>query len=487
MEGNGSENGNGKWKASRYNHFVEIGDGKRLAFNALTCGLAEMDEQTYQLYLDIVAGGEFEYTDGQEQGTITELCIGGFITTDDGDELNLLRAAHYRSRFGNRGLGLTLVPTLACNFSCDYCYENPSLSEPASRQRMSDKVSANVIRFCERRLKRDESLNVTWYGGEPLLALDLILHLTSTLSGLCESLKRPFNAGLVTNGYLMTEQVVASLIGIGIRSAQVTVDGPREVHDARRRLKNGGGTYDTIMANLAKITPDSGMQVAIRINIDRRNRPAIPRLLYDLAERGFNRRPNFVTYFGHVQASASACPNVSSECMVTDEFSEFLVDAHQLLIEHGFRYHNYPSRMLNSCGAVSGNTLVIEPSGHTQSCWHTIGDHKKSIGVLTSDGLQSNDNQVKWLGWTPFTGECTACSVLPICMRGCPYRTIYPEDAEDYRMESCVTWRHNLSKSLPMIKHANDCGLLAIRGASSSDRGRLPSTSSTVNAQDRER
>ncbi len=40
-------------KASRYNHFVDLENGKRLAFNAMTCGLAEMDEESYRRYCDV--------------------------------------------------------------------------------------------------------------------------------------------------------------------------------------------------------------------------------------------------------------------------------------------------------------------------------------------------------------------------------------------------------------------------------------------------
>jgi hypothetical protein len=37
-----------KLKASRYNHFVEQEDGKYLAFNALSCGLGELDAEKYR-------------------------------------------------------------------------------------------------------------------------------------------------------------------------------------------------------------------------------------------------------------------------------------------------------------------------------------------------------------------------------------------------------------------------------------------------------
>ena len=108
-------------KASRYNHFVCDGDGSRLAFNALTCGLAELDSPTYALYETLSRNGHNSGST-EDEPVIQELLRGGFLIPGDSDELDGIRTNHYSARFGPSGRGLTIVPTLRCNFACDYCY-----------------------------------------------------------------------------------------------------------------------------------------------------------------------------------------------------------------------------------------------------------------------------------------------------------------------------------------------------------------------------
>jgi len=233
-------NGNGKWKASRYNHFVEIGDGKRLAFNAMTCGLAEMDEDSYQKLQSLSDGGCSEETDSE---LLKNFKMGNFLIPEDLDELDLIRANHYTARFGSRNFGLTIIPTHRCNFACDYCYESSGLrsAKPSDQTDMSDEVCNNILKLCEQRIAEKSVFSVTWYGGEPLLRKDIIGKLTEHFLRMCKAKQSRYHASIITNGYLLTKENLDFLIKSKVAFIQVTIDGPREVHDRRRCLKGGGG------------------------------------------------------------------------------------------------------------------------------------------------------------------------------------------------------------------------------------------------------
>ncbi|MEW5925769.1 MAG: 4Fe-4S cluster-binding domain-containing protein, partial [Candidatus Zixiibacteriota bacterium] len=176
-----------KLKASRYNHFVDMEDGTRLAFNALSCGLAEMDKDSYERYKDL-ADGNGHSTEDETDDLLQNLKKGGFLIPEDLDELDVLRAAHYQARFGNNGFGLTIVPTLNCNFACDYCYENKEIhSLPAGKGGfMSDEVCDNIVKLCEKRIPENSAFSVTWYGGEPMLAKSIIDRLSKEFIRICE-------------------------------------------------------------------------------------------------------------------------------------------------------------------------------------------------------------------------------------------------------------------------------------------------------------
>ena len=448
-------------KQSQYNHFVELGNDKRLAFNAISCGLAELDDETYQ---KLQAIGNGSNSDSVDEELLKNFKMGNFLIPEDMDEFDLIRANHYMARFGNRGFGLTIIPTHRCNFACDYCYESSELhsAKPSAQTDMSDEVCNNIVKLCEDRIPEKAAFTVTWYGGEPLLAKDIIGKLTEQFVRICDTKKSQYHAGIITNGYLLSQENLDFLIKSRVTFAQVTVDGPREVHDKRRCIKGGGGTYDRIMANLANIRDDTPLTVGIRVNVDKRNIESVPTLLEDLKSRGLHDQKNFSVHFGHVFHTASSCPDISSQCMVTPQFAGFLVDAYKMAIDLGFRQTGYPSHMFGSCGAVGSGSAVIEPNGNVQSCWETVGHEDKKTGVLGPNGIKFSDNYMNWMGWTPFRPECLDCAVLPLCMGGCPYVSIYKEEALQNGRVSCISLRYNLKQMLPLMKLAKERNLLAV-------------------------
>ncbi|MCM1236362.1 MAG: hypothetical protein NC124_11505 [Clostridium sp.] len=55
---------------------------------------------------------------------------------------------------------------------------------------------------------------------------------------------------MVTNGYFLTKDVAQKLAKLKVSSLQVTIDGPKHVHDKRRVLAGGEGTFDKIIQKL---------------------------------------------------------------------------------------------------------------------------------------------------------------------------------------------------------------------------------------------
>ena len=68
----------------------------------------------------------------------------------------------------NKVLHLILMPTEACNFRCTYCYED------FRYKRMDQEVIHGVKRYLSRRVAELDALTLSWFGGEPLLARDIV-------------------------------------------------------------------------------------------------------------------------------------------------------------------------------------------------------------------------------------------------------------------------------------------------------------------------
>jgi uncharacterized protein len=428
-------------KPSRYNHFFAVDGQAILAYNSLTMAFAKLSPQEFaglQQFCDDPRDGFFAAHDLAAFGN--SLLTAGFLVADDQDELNQVRSLHASLKAGPHGIGLTLVPTLDCNFRCVYCFSY------ARRERMSADVQDALLRFVEARLPGKSGVSVTWYGGEPTLCLDLIESISERLRVLCERNAATYHScDIVTNGYLLSEKVVQRLKAAGITQAQVTLDGDRETHNRRRPLRDGQGTFDHILDNVAAVR--SMIDIQIRINIDRSNAGAAIAALDALAERGLQGVP---AYFGHVQPLTEACAGMAADCLSDQEFGELNLSLTRQAIVRGFTSFRYPHLLLGGvCGADNESSFLVAPDGLLFKCWAQASlGVEHSIGSVFDDQVTPKQaaNLHGFLDWDPLSNqECHECRVLPICMGGCPYLRLHgPAGA------NCSPWRHFLLDTLAL-------------------------------------
>ena len=154
-------------------------------------------------------------------------------------------------KFNNRQLNnnftsLTICPTINCNFDCPYCFENHYPGK------MSEKTQNDIIELTKKLLlySKNKSLHITWYGGEPLLAIDVIESLSKKFLSLVEENKIKYSASIITNGFLLDQEKADILSNYKVTNYQITLDGLEETHNKTRRLANGGPTFDVIINNL---------------------------------------------------------------------------------------------------------------------------------------------------------------------------------------------------------------------------------------------
>ena len=154
-------------KLSRYN-FLKQYDDATIFFNATTCALAVVDENFLRV-LDDVKNNSYDEKNYDAQ-LIADMKSSGCLVEDDVDELERLEFYRNLAKYDMTNFGLTIAPTLDCNFRCKYCFE----THPKGK--MSAETQAALVKFVESRIERAKNFSVTWYGGEPLLAKEIIFH-----------------------------------------------------------------------------------------------------------------------------------------------------------------------------------------------------------------------------------------------------------------------------------------------------------------------
>ena len=414
-------------KESRYNIWVTEGP-RSYVYNGFSGKIVDLPTAQREPVERFVGGDDAAEVD---PALVHALVAGHMLVADELDELSVLQRRYQLTRRNPDRFHLTIVTSLGCNFDCPYCFEakHPSLLDEAVQERL--------LQLVDTKLPAVRTLSVLWYGGEPLVGLPGLLTLSDRLLARAASAGVGYQASIITNGYLLDLAVARQLRDRGVRRAQVTLDGPPEVHDLRRPLAGGRGTFATILDNVTAAA--DLLDIAIRVNLDAGNADRFPELLRILASAGLAGRVTVAP--GQVVAPAAnpdaPSAGVHQSCLSRPGFAaieqRFFEEAGAL----GFATPELPRPVGAPCTAVRDNELVIGSRGEIYKCTETVGNPAEVVGNLL-DWPRAGDRLMKWLTYDPFADdECRSCRALPVCMGGCAFHAM---DAR-LRDSRCSTFR----------------------------------------------
>lgn len=392
-----------QYKKSLFNFTYTRENGEHVIYNTYSKALVVLDNEEFDQY---------ETMNFTSEEIISELLENRILLEEDFNEAGFIRYCHNKTKYSQEALHLVLATTMDCNFGCPYCYES------RRQGKMSQEVQSGILAFTKDALDSGiKSLDVTWYGGEPLLYPEIIEDMAGEFHKLVENYHCDLHMYMVTNGYLLTPDIVEMIDSIGVSKVQITLDGLKEHHDARRHLRNGKGTFDVIFENL-KLFEEYSIRVDLRMNVDNEN--CVDYIeLQKLVETLEN--PNIVVYPSPVEDIKPDNVNEVSQFMTYDEFEQFAggickegnaASAATSVLDDRYCY----------CQAETENTYVIDELGNCYKCWDQVGDIKSSCFNILSQEDKNYDNILKFMDWDPFTDEkCSTCVFLPVCFGGCKF------------------------------------------------------------------
>lgn len=183
-----------------------------------------------------------------------------------------------------------LILTDGCNLRCTYCYEKSRTYR--STQRMSWPTARRAIdQFLQQLPEHAERSIITFFGGEPTLAFDLIkkgVAHSFPHSSIGQSRGKGYSYVINTNGTVLTEEMYQFYGRLGKRlNLRVSADGFKEGHDATRKLSNGRGSWALLEKNFAyyrKLKENFGVDIHIISTINKASYRDIYRNLTRLHE-----------------------------------------------------------------------------------------------------------------------------------------------------------------------------------------------------------
>ena len=392
------------YKSSFYNRFYEVG-GRYWIFNTLNQGLLEVPEQSFRLLQNNKF--DIEKCDQDMLEDINELIENEFVVFENYNELKTIKNLFHNDKY----------------------------------KRDWNKVTEGILYYIEEKLPYVKTLNIAWFGGEPLLKIKEIDDLSEKLIALTEKYGVDYTASMTTNGTRLKyiPDVCNRLKKNKISNIQITLDGDREHHNQTRKYASDSqGTFEDVVKAI-KVLYSEKFNVSVRINLNKKNIHTISNV-FDVLESEDLKKVKL--YFGQLLDYSSG--NTSEIYMNIEEFSDTIVKLYEVLKDRGFPYgmdDHYPTAA-RACMACRPDSAVIDCNGNIFKCRTQTGELDKKIGNVLNPENQTRKEaiqEINWAEWSPFEySKCTECQFLPLCMCGCPY-TLYDNDSTE---PICVEWKY---------------------------------------------
>jgi uncharacterized protein len=404
---------NTHWKPSRFNVQTTTAEDWLLLWNTYTGTMNAFRPEQRPAVLDVISQkGVY----GGPRSIANYLASRGYLVEHSVDELRRVQYAYGQENHRTDKLELILLASEDCNFRCTYCYED------FKRGTMRPEVRAGVKKLVESRLTGLKSLNVSWFGGEPLYGLEAIEDLAPYFVEVAERHGLDYFSDMTTNAYLLTADVVDRLLAWRITDFQITLDGMPDDHDRHRPARDGSGTFQTIFDNLVRMSERTDdYSVVIRVNFDQENSPGLEKFL-DLLQTKFRDDERFTISFhavgkwgGSNDANLSVCGGDESQAIRTK--LKAAARTMGLHVTSGWQ----PGAGVGTavCYAARPYNFIIGAEGHVMKCTIDLDmkDHN-IVGKIGADGALALDTD-KMALWTEPAFErdsgCQSCHMVPAC------------------------------------------------------------------------
>lgn len=340
-----------------------------------------------------------------------------------------------------------------CNINCTYCFFlSKEALYPNEKSRMSEYTLDEYIRQLLESHRTPE-VTIAWQGGEPTL---MRLEFFKKSVEIADRYKRPGQTLLhtfQTNGILLDDEWCAFfkennfLVGL-------SVDGPRDIHDAYRLDRGAKGTFDRVMQGweaLRRYDVDLNILCTVHAANEKRGRE-VYRFFRDelkaqwvqfipIVERATTRTIDIANQGWAETAGRNRLLYTQDGTLVTErsvgrrQYGQFMID----VFEEWVRYdvasvfvqlfdvtleEHFGRHLLCIHAPTCGTGPVLEHNGDLYSCDHFVEPKYKLGNIHETHMLEMLASQAQQKFGADkrdtLTAQCKRCDVLPLCNGGCP-------------------------------------------------------------------
>jgi len=415
-----------RYKPSRFNAHTTGEDGTLILYNTYSghsCAFPPIAVARVRPYLSKQG----------VSGSLTKLgqylLKKGYIVSSETDEGARWDIRYGMQQYRSDTLQLILLSSEDCNLRCVYC------SQEFKRDVMLPRVRDGIRNLVNSRIASLRMLQISWFGGEPLLGYEAIEELAPYFQKLSLDHGVTFYSEITTNGYLLTPERSRKMLDWGIVNYQITIDGSPLEHDRHRPLKGGGATFHQIIDNVVAMKEHRGrFKIHLRVNFDRTTAGKLDPL-FSLLRARIGDDDRFQMRFAPVGKWGGANDDELDTCGLREGITTWMELTDQAR-STGLKVEEY-GRFLDPgsgpCYATRPNSFVIGADGKLMKCTRVLDtDPSNIVGHIHKDGTTEIDDDRLSAWIKPYYRSdpmCNKCFFVPLCQGAkCPLPRVQTGD-----------------------------------------------------------
>lgn len=307
-----------------------------------------------------------------------------------------------------------------CNLRCQYCFASTGDFGTGHRMTMDVETAKKAIDFVVQRSGSRRNIEVDFFGGEPLMAMDTVKATVDYARSLEEKHGKNFRFTITTNGVLLNEENIA-YINREMSNAVLSLDGRPEVNDKMRKTISGTGSYDVILPKFQKLVEGRGdKDYYLRGTFTRYNRDFSADVMH-IADQGFQ------NVSVEPVVGSPDCDYTFREEDLPGILAEYEKLAEQLLHRPDVNFFHFNVdlsqgpcviKRLRGCGAGC-EYVAITPEGDIYPCHQFVGNEEYKLGNLYEDTFNM-DLSHRFGELNVYTRpDCQQCWARFYCSGGC--------------------------------------------------------------------
>lgn len=316
-------------------------------------------------------------------------------------------------------MDVTLVLTHDCNLGCSYCYAGKKFKKAMPRE-----VGIAGIDLAMASAADGETLDLSFFGGEPLLAWDLLVEFSTYAQAKAKSRNLRLRQSVTTNGTLLDRARVEALADLGVYVA-LSIDGTKAANDGQRPMMSGKSSYDETLRGLDLLL-DSGRPFQTISVVTPASARHFSRGVEELFARGVPRmviNPCYEAVWTDEDLAAWESEFVKALTIVAGEFRRGRV------VSFGPFDNKIITRKKGRLGPEDACSLgetffAVAPSGNLYPCERLVGedeDLERTIGHIDRglDAQKTSDIRAHMPDYHASNDECDDCAEKHACGAHC--------------------------------------------------------------------